>query len=102
MDTSGAWHRLEEREVVGRHVDRAAPRSLDARIRKPGQQAPQAVLGARRGRTVAGEARVELAAEADRPRAAPHQYAAVVRRAEVVQEHPCVDDRLAAGPPDLF
>ena len=47
------------------------------------------------------EALVDPAAEADRARAGAHQHAAVGGRAEVVEEHPAVGDRLAAGPADL-
>ena len=60
-----------------------------------------ACLGPRGRRLVAREAVVETAAEADRPASAAHQHASVVRRPEVVEEHPPVDDRLAADPADL-
>ena len=93
--------RPEERQMVGGDVDRAAPRALDASAGEPGEQAAQARLGARCGRAVGAEALVDAAAEADRARAAAHQHAPVVRRAEVVEEHAAVDDRLAAGPADL-
>ncbi len=91
----------EERQMVGGHVDRAAPRALDPRAARPGssrrrpRSARAAVAASRR------EPRVDPASEADRPRAAPHQHASVVGRAEVVEEHPPVDDRFAAGPADL-
>jgi hypothetical protein len=101
VDTLGAWHRAEKREVVGGDVDRSAPRPLDLRIGEAGQQTAQTVLRARRRGAVAREAVVELAAEADRAGAAAHQHPAVRSRAEVVQEHAAVDDRLSARPPDL-
>ena len=94
--------RREERQVVGGDVDRPAPRALDARAREPGQQPPQPRLRALGGRQVAAEAVVDAAAESDRAGAAAHEHAPVVRRAEVVEEHPRVDDRLAAGPADLL
>src|ERR687884_249550 len=53
-----------------------------------------------RRRPVAREAPVDPAAEADRPRTAPHQHPPVVRRAEVVQEHAAVEHGLPAHPAD--
>ncbi len=94
--------RREERQVVGGDVDRPAPRALDPRAREPGQQPPQPRLGALRRRQVAAEAIVDAPAESDRAGAAAHEHAPVVRRAEVVEEHPRVDDRLAPGPADLL
>src|SRR5216684_525431 len=88
-----AGHGAEEREMVGRHVDRAAPRSLDPRAGEARQQPAEPPLRARGGRSIGGEPGVEPAAEADRPGAAPHQYPAVLRRPEVVEEHPSVKDR---------
>src|SRR5689334_1916493 len=88
--------------MVGGDVDRTAPRTLDARLREPGQQPPQPVIGTGRRRAVAREPLVERAAEPDRARTAAHEHASVVRRAEVVQEHAAVDDRLAVGPADLL
>src|SRR5205085_12440718 len=90
----------EKREVVGRHVDRPAPRAFDPRAREVGQETAQARLGPGRSRDVFAEASVDSAAEADRPRAAAHDDAAVVRRAEVVEEHAAVEDRLPPGPVD--
>ena len=74
-------------------------------LRRPRARAAAGAARARRARPSAasvGEALVDLAAEPDRAGAAAHQHAAVVRRAEVVQEHAAVDDRLAAGPADLL
>ena len=76
--------------------------ALDARGVEPRQQPAQPGLRALGRRAVAAEALVDPAAEADRPGAAPHQHAAVVQRAEIVDEHAAVDDRLPAGPVDLL
>src|SRR5205085_11550714 len=54
----------EEGQVVGGHVDRAAPRPLDARVREVGQEPPQAAGSALRRRPVTREALVDAAAEA--------------------------------------
>ena len=93
--------RAEERQMVGGNVDRPAPRPLDSHAGEPRQQARAGRLGARGRRHVEREAVVDTAAESDRPGAAAHQHASVVRRPEVVEEHPPVDDRLTAGPADL-
>ena len=87
--------------MIRGHIDRPSPRALDPRAGKAWQQPSQALLGTRGGRRVLGEARVDATAEADRPAAAPHEHPPVVRRPEVVDEHPPVDDRLAPGPADL-
>src|SRR4029453_7627898 len=75
---------------------------LDLRLRETRQQPAQTVLRTSSRRAIAGEALVERAAKADRPRAAPQQDAAVCRGTEVGKEHPGVNDRLPAGPADLL
>ena len=102
VDTTLARHRSEEREVVGRYVDRPSPRVLDACVCKTRKQSPQPALGTRRGRQIRGEALVDSPPKTDRPRTTAHQHAPVARCAEVVQEHPPVDDCLAPGPADLL
>jgi len=92
----------EERQMVGGDVDRPTPRPLDARPAEPRQQPPQPGFGASGRRRIGREPPVECAAVSDRPGAAAHQHAPVVRRPEVVEEHPPVDDRLAGGPADLL
>ncbi|MDB5092890.1 MAG: hypothetical protein JWO85_991, partial [Candidatus Eremiobacteraeota bacterium] len=87
--------------MIGGDIDRAAPCAFDLGAREAGQQTAQAGFCTRCSGGIVREARVHAAAEADRPAAAPHDDAAVVGRAEVMEEHPSVDDRLAAGPADL-
>src|SRR5438105_8271411 len=86
--------------MVRGHVDRTSPGAFDARIREAGKQSAETALRTGRGRAVPGEAIVEPSAEADGTGPAAHQDAAVVRRAEVVEEHASVDDRLPARPAD--
>ena len=97
-----ALHGPEEREVVGGDVDRSSPRALDARLGERRQQTPQAVLRPRRSWVVRREALVDAAAKSDRTGAAAHEHAPVRRRAEVVEEHACVEDRFPARPADLL
>src|SRR5579864_8875892 len=61
----------------------------------------QTILRASRARGVVREPLVEAPGEPDRTTATTHYDATVVRRAEVVEEHPSVDDRLATRPADL-
>ena len=91
----------EERQPVRRHVDRPAPGALDAHTVEPGEQAAQAGLGAPLYRGVGEEAVVDLAAEPDLPGPGAHQHAAVVGRAEVVEERAPIGERLMPGPADL-
>ena len=88
----GRRNGADERHVVGRDVDRAAPRRLDLHVREGGQEPAKPFLCTPRSRRVVREALVDPRAEADRPGARAHQHAAVVRRAEVVQEHARVVD----------
>ena len=99
---AGAGSGAEEGDVVGRDVDRSAPRPLDPNVIRARDQPAQAGGGAKRRRPVAREARVQAAPEADRARAAPHEDPAVGRRSEVMEEHARVADGLAARPADLL
>src|SRR4051812_35830740 len=86
--------RAEEGEVVGRDVDRSAPRPLDADAREAGEQASQARLRASGRWPIERETVVDPPSEADWAAAAAHEHAPVPCRAEVVEEHASVDDRL--------
>ena len=76
---------------------------MRARLSRPRARAAAGAARALRGggRCVVEEARADPAAVADRARARAHHDAPVGGRAEVVDEHPAVDDRLAARPADL-
>ena len=101
MDAA-ARHRADEGEAVGAYVDRTAPGVSHANVPEIGQQASEALLRPARRRRVVREAPVDPVAVADRAGAAAHQHASVRRRAEVVEEHAPVGDRLAPGPADLL
>ena len=81
----------------GRPTSARARRSARAgrRRRRPRAARPAVATSCR-------EARIDPASGSDRARAASHQHPPVVRRPEVVEEHPAVADRLVAGPADLL
>ena len=68
-----------------------------ARLRERGEERRSPRSARRRRRS--SKKRSSIAVPSGPSRA--HQHAAVVRRAEVMEEHAPVDDRLAAGPADL-
>ena len=88
----GRRRRRSARPTTARRARRRAPAAA-------GAARPPRARPSRRSRL---KRVVDLAAEADRPGAAPHQHPPVVERAEVVDEHAPVDDRLAARPVDLL
>src|SRR5207244_11265209 len=98
----GAGHRPEERQVVRGDVDRTAPGSFDPRGGETGKQPTQSTFGTCGRRGVVREAAVDPPTEPDRSGPAAHQHSAVVRRAEVMEEHSSVDNRLTPRPTDLL
>ena len=90
------------RTAAGRSRRRPArPMPVDSGLGEARQQPAQPLLGPPHGRRVVEEPRVDPATAADRTGGRAHQHPPVGRRPDVVEEHPAVRDRLAAGPADL-
>src|SRR4051794_7488809 len=90
----------EEREAVGRHVDRAAPCALDLDVGECRKQPPEPGLRTPLRSGVGEEAIVDDTAEPDLPCARAHQHPAVVGGSEIVQEGTPVGECLVTRPPD--
>jgi hypothetical protein len=94
-------HRAEARELVGRDVDRPTPARGDRSRAEAREQFAQAAFGAGLRREILEDPQAYAVSDSEPARAAPHEDAPVGCRAEVMQEHAAVDDRLTAGPADL-
>ena len=77
-------------------------RARDRRSGEGRKQLAQAAFGAGLRGHVVEDPGADAVAEPEPARAAAHQHAPVWRRAEVVEEHAPVDDRLAPRPADLL
>ena len=92
----------EERQAVGRHVNRAAPYLGQAYTGQRRQEAAQSGFGPGGARGIEAQCVVVSAPSvADRPGARSHEHAAIACLSEIVQEHSQVGNAFAAGP-DAF